>query len=152
MNATPIRTAIRCHLPQVLKQTAFMLVETVDAPLPSPCPGVEASLDFGGPCNGTCWLAVDMVGAQQLAMDILGANCPTEGRCHEHVTAELLNILLSWILDAWWGEDVPRQIDTPRVASKPLNQTVAWSLPEETRVVVSTEDGYTLICGVTLAD
>jgi hypothetical protein len=62
----------------------------------------------------------------------------------------MLNILLSWVLDTWWGEDVARQIATPHVTTKPLDESVVWSLPESHRVIVATEDGYTLICGVTL--
>lgn len=150
MSTALIRSAIVRHLPQVLKHTAFMLVETMDAPLPPPCPGVEARLSFNGPHKGTCWLAIDLDGARQLAADMLGIDCPDDGRCHEHVTAELLNILLSWVLDTWWGEQAAREFETPEAATKPLDETVAWSLPQAQRVVVSTEDGYTLICGITL--
>jgi hypothetical protein len=149
MSTTPPLRSILCEqLSRILEETAFMLVEDRDAPLPAPAPAVEASICFTGGHTGALWLSVSEEGANHLAHEMLGdelANSP--GYCEE-ATGELLNILTAWVLDAWCGKDYEHEMGTPSTARKPFDETTAWSLAEEQRVVVVTDAGFSFICGV----
>jgi hypothetical protein len=141
---------LRDKLSRILEETAFMLVEDPDAPLPAPGPAIEARLPFAGRVQGTCWLAVSESGSQHLANEMLGDELDPQSQHCEHATAELLNILTAWVLDAWWGASVPHEMGTPSTARRDFDETVVWSLPPDQRAVVATDSGHTFICGVTV--
>lgn len=150
MSALPLQTTLSSQLARILEETAFMLVEEGNAPLPEPGAAVESSLNFSGQHRGTCWLAVSEAGAKHLANEMLGDELAGDSNSCEDATAELLNILTAWVLDTWWGADVEHVMETPRTARKDYDKTVSWSLPADQRVIVTTDAGFTFICGVTL--
>jgi chemotaxis protein CheY-P-specific phosphatase CheC len=150
MSSVTLQAALGSELARILEEAAFMLVEESEAVLPDPVPAVEACLHFAGQHEGTCWLAVSEEGANHLAKEMLGDELASDANNSEHATAELLNILTAWILDAWWGTHVEHVMDTPHALRKRFDETVVWALPSDRRVVVSTDAGYTFICGVTL--
>lgn len=150
MNYAAMKTALAHELSRILADTAFILVEESDAALPDPGPAVEASLDFAGTHRGTCWLAVSEAGAEHLAREMLGEERVVGGDLGEHATAELLNILTGWVLDACWGEDVARSLGVPQAMRRQFADTVSWSLPAGQRVVVSTDAGFTFLAGASV--
>lgn len=150
MNAMPLKATLSSQLARILEDTAFMLVEDGDAPLPTPCPAIESSLCFSGQCSGRCWLAVSEAGALHLSSEMLGDEANADPHRCEDATAELLNILTAWVLDTWWGADVEHVMGTPSTSRKDFDQTVSWSMPPDQRVIVSTDAGFTFICGVTI--
>jgi hypothetical protein len=152
MSTATLQAALQSELSRILEEAAFMLVEDSEAPLPDPVPAVEASLHFSGKHAGTCWLAVSEEGANHLAREMLGDELASDPNNCEHATAELLNILTAWVLDTWWGHEVEHAMGTPSATRRRFDETVAWALPLDQRVVVSTDAGYTFICGVTLED
>jgi hypothetical protein len=144
--------ALRSQVTRILEETAFMLVEDANAPLPPPGPAVEAKLAFSGRLDGTCWLATSAAGATYLAGEMLGQDGTADEPASECATAELLNILTAWVLDTWWGEDVDHSMGTPTVCRSAFTDTTLWRIPPEQRVVVTTDAGFTFICGVSLDD
>jgi hypothetical protein len=150
MSSVALQTTLSSELSRILEEAAFMLVEDGEAPLPDPGPAVEASLCFSGRHEGTCWLAVSEEGANHLAKEMLGDDLVSDVNNCEHATAEFLNILTAWVLDTWWGIEVEHVMGTPRALRRRFDQTVVWTLPSNQRVVVSTDAGFTFICGVTL--
>lgn len=148
MSGAPLREALGIQLSRILEEAAFILVEDSDAPLPEPHLAIEAGLKFSGQQSGTCWLAVSEAGARHLANEMLGDDLASDSNQCENATAELLNILTAWVLDTWWGEDVAHEMGTPTALRKKFDETVAWSIPNERRVVVTTDAGYTFLCGV----
>ena len=145
-----LKTALCDQLTRILEETAFMLVEDGNAPLPDPIPAVEASIQFSGKHSGTCLLSVSEEGASHLAREMLGDELANDPNHCEEATGELLNILTAWVLDTWWGVDVEHHMGTPSTARKPLDKTLVWTLPEEQRVVVLTDAGHRFLFGVAL--
>ncbi len=148
MSAMPLQETLSSQLARILEETAFMLVEDTEAPIPEPGPAVEAGLEFSGQHRGTCWLAVSEEGARHLAKEMLGDDVASDINLCEQATAELLNILTAWVLDTWWGQEVEHKMGTPTTVRRDFQQTVSCALPEDQRVIVSTDAGYTFVCGV----
>jgi len=140
------------QLCRILEDTAFMLVENAEAPLPEPALAIQASLAFGGKANGICWLVVTEQDARQLATEMLGATHTTEGTSSvcDNATAELLNILTAWFLDEWWGDDVEHTLGIPETRRLLLPETRVWTAPDTARVVISTDSGCTFMSCITL--
>jgi chemotaxis protein CheY-P-specific phosphatase CheC len=150
MNANTLKETLGNQLTRILEETAFMLVEDSDAPLPEAGSAVEANLQFSGQRQGSFWLAVSEEGANHLANEMLGEELAEGSDSCEQAIAELLNILAAWVLDTWWGKAVDHDMGTPTAARNPFQNTVVWTLPVEQRVIVTTDAGYTFLCGVTL--
>jgi hypothetical protein len=145
------RAALSEQLCRMLEETAFMLVENPDAPLPQPGTAIEAQIPFSGKAPGKCWLVVPEADAAQTATEMLGIS-ESEGApsgAADNAVAELLNILTAWVLEAWWGEDVPHSLGLPSTQRRPLTETRFWKVPEATRVIVTTDSGCTFMSCVT---
>lgn len=152
ISAASCRVHLAEQVCRILEDAAFMLVEDPEAPPPPPAMAIEASLSFGGPANGVCWLVVSEKDAQRLACEMLGTDQDENfdlSACN-NATSELLNILTAWVLDDWWGDDVEHTLGVPETRRLPLAQTRVWSLPDSERVIVSTDCGCTFLSGVTL--
>ena len=148
------RSHLSLQLCKTLEETAFMLVEDPSAPLPEPTAAIEASLSFSGKQNGTAYIAVTESDARALATEMLGVDqevLTTSDVC-DNAVGELLNILTAWVLDSWWGEGIPHDLGLPKTQRLPLTQTKLWSLPDDGRIVVSTDSGATFISGLTLEE
>ncbi|MGC4000672.1 MAG: hypothetical protein QM767_25775 [Anaeromyxobacter sp.] len=148
----PYRKHLAEQLCRILEETAFMLVEDPEAPLPEPSPAIQASLTFSGRANGTCWLIVSEADARQLATEMLGMDGldVASGNASDNAAGELLNILTAWMLDSWWGENIEHNLGIPETRRLPMTQTPVWQASNDSRVVVSTDSGCVFLSCVTL--
>lgn len=146
-----VRPILAEQLARILEETAFMLVEEPNAPMPSPCPVVESQLAFSGAARGNCWLVVPEADAVNLAQEMLGSMTSDGPRADfaDNAVGELLNILTAWVLDAWLGTSEPHSIGIPSTRRTALTSTKLWTLAEDHRVVVSTDSGATFMACVT---
>lgn len=145
------RKLLEEQLCRILEETAYMLVENPQAPMPSAGIVIEAGLSFSGRETGICWLVVPEADAHQLAAEMLG-QCDGEPPTAEvagNAVSELLNILTAWVLEEWWGGDFPHALGIPATQCKQLNETLFFAAPAGNRVVVATDSGCVFMSCIT---
>jgi hypothetical protein len=150
MSNAALSHALFNQVPRILEEAAYVLIESVNAPLPESYLAVVAQLDFSGPRSGVMWLATSAMETQHLAEEMLGEDSLDDSIMGEKALAEVLNILTPWVLDAWWGANADYRVGTPLTLFLNLCDTIVWSLPDDQRVVLSTVTGATLLCGASL--
>jgi hypothetical protein len=145
------RPVLAEQLGRILEETAFMLVENPDAPMPEPCEAIESQIAFTGPTNGICWLVVPKPDALTLAGEMLGAQTTNSPQIELafNAVSELLNILTAWVLDAWLSGGIPHAIGLPTTQLVPLHSTRVSLVAPTQRVIVTTDSGNTFLACIT---
>jgi hypothetical protein len=77
---------------------------------------------------------------------------PETNEANDNAVGELLNILTAWLLDDWWGDNVPHTLGLPNTKRLPMTQTRVWSVPNDCRVVVTTDSGATFMSCIILEE
>jgi len=151
MSSEALSKILREKMIQVLEGAAFMFVEDEAAPLPAPADGVEVQLSFAGVRRGTFYLSMSVEDSNRLATGMLGTQLVEATDENGAASAEFLNMLANWVLDAWWGSEAHYRLGIPSVQSKLLEQCLVWSLPHEQRIIMRTDANCTILCGIALA-